>query len=664
MSDAKRFFQETLDILRELDTNESYKEELLSRSRRLYKDYQKGKYGYLQYQHKLKELLHDKTEEEWIESYDSYAYSLLKRVEYLLEQCFYLIHKDESYNELKIQSPEIALAKTETVLEKIASLNPFKHKKVFDLDTEIEKLASKPIIQSMLHPKAKTETEKRIELLKERLKKRQNKEVKARIKLPGIIGIILSFISTLISRILSYASIQKIKAVIKLPKRKIIVSNAEAKITPLPKIPLAEKPKQSIMDQLISLFSPKKRTIFVEEIVEMEKLQKAEVKKKAEPEGAVLGWASGVNLVKEALSREIMSRFSKKQENVIGETTIPGHIKKLREMREKLYVEERMTGFETTLLAQEAKRVKKIIEAQKMQEYKGLSIGIIANVTVKKISLYLVNKFPTFFGFLYNALRSANIRMLSNTYVNIMILSTIFITLVTAIGLVPVFFILNYPLYQTLLRAIIFSGIAGGLTATIFYAYPFIRIKERRRSTTTNLPFAVNHMASVATSGVPPAIMFELISTSTEYGEVAVEIKKIVDFTKILGYDLLTAIRAVASTTPSPVFKEFLEGMVSTIETGGDLVSYLKQKGDEANLTYQLEREKYNQNISTFSDIYTGLLIAAPLFFVAALALVNMLGGKIGGMGVDLVMALGAYIAIPLLNIAFLLFLQISQPDV
>ena len=145
---------------------------------------------------------------------------------------------------------------------------------------------------------------------------------------------------------------------------------------------------------------------------------------------------------------------------------------------------------------------------------------------------------------------------------------------------------------------------------------------------------------------------------------MAVEIKKVVDFTTILGYDLLTAMKAVASTTPSPVFKEFLEGMVSTIETGGDLVNFLKQKADEAALAYRLERERYNQSISTFSDIYTGLLIAAPLFFVAALALVNMLGGKIGGMSVDLVMALGAYVAIPVLNIAFLLFLQINQPDV
>jgi len=60
----------------------------------------------------------------------------------------------------------------------------------------------------------------------------------------------------------------------------------------------------------------------------------------------------------------------------------------------------------------------------------------------------------------------------------------------------------------------------------------------------------------------------------------------------------------------------------------------------------------------------TGVLIAAPLFFIAAMALINMLGGTLGGLGVGVVMALGAYLAIPVLNIAFMVFLQLTQPEV
>ena len=110
------------------------------------------------------------------------------------------------------------------------------------------------------------------------------------------------------------------------------------------------------------------------------------------------------------------------------------------------------------------------------------------------------------------------------------------------------------------------------------------------------------------------------------------------------------------------MLKEFLEGIVSTVESGGDLKDYLKEKAESAMLNYELERQKYLENISTYSDIYTGILIAAPLFFVVALALISMLGGTIAGMEINSLILIGGYIIIPLLNILFIVFLEATQP--
>ncbi len=441
------------------------------------------------------------------------------------------------------------------------------------------------------------------------------------------------------------------------------IFNRKGQQARVPAAPLQKEGIFSALKQLISPGKAKKRGIFVEEIVAMEKRAKISeqpLEQKKEPAGLAFGWFSVRGFI-----NEFTEKFRSRQEPILAEkTAIPVHMKKLKEMRKRLYEEEKLSSFDATLLAQEARRVKRILEVEKPEVYQGSSVGLIANLTVRKISLFLVDAFPEFFGFLYNALRAANVKVLSNTYVNIMILSTVFVTAVTFAILLPLFFIRGYPIYQIILRTAIFSFIAGFACATVFYAYPFVKIKERRRNIMTNMPFGVNHMAAVATSGVPPSAMFELISASREYGEIGIEVKKIVDFINIFGYDLLTAIRTVAATTPSQAFKEFLDGMVSTIETGGDLDSYLRQEADQAALTYNLERQRYNETVSTYSDIYTGLLIAAPLFFVAAMALVNLLGGTLGGIGVDVVMAVGAYLVIPLLNIAFLVFLQVTQPEV
>jgi flagellar protein FlaJ len=227
-----------------------------------------------------------------------------------------------------------------------------------------------------------------------------------------------------------------------------------------------------------------------------------------------------------------------------------------------------------------------------------------------------------------------------------------------------VFSVSALPVSQVIFRTLMMAVLAGLAAFGGFYSYPYSKMKQRRRSINTNLPFAINHMAAVSSSGVAPVRMFKLISESKEYGEISVEIEKIVNYVEVFGYDILTALRAVAATTPAYQFKDFLEGMVSTTQTGGDLKSYFAQKADEAMLNYKMERQKYTETISTYSDIYTGILIAAPLFFVAALSLVSLLGGKVGGMNVNVVIVMGTYVVIPLMNIAFMTFLEVTQPEI
>ena len=62
--------------------------------------------------------------------------------------------------------------------------------------------------------------------------------------------------------------------------------------------------------------------------------------------------------------------------------------------------------------------------------------------------------------------------------------------------------------------------------------------------------------------------------------------------------------------------------------------------------------------------MYTGVLIAAPLFFVAALSLVSMLGGQVGGVDVNVIIVVGTYLVIPVMNLVFMMFLSVSQPDI
>ncbi|MBI2137197.1 type II secretion system F family protein [Candidatus Woesearchaeota archaeon] len=718
---AEQLLSEMEELHSELGVYERYKQSILKSAEKIERDYKNRHLTYSEYKQRLDSILKGKTKKELISYYNSYQYALLRKIEFAISQIFNRVYYDTNY--LRPELPKEAVHK---IPEETAQTPP-KREEVFNIDSELITLKEllrqrhaeagidakptqkrelkTPTLEQISREITEAEQaarEKRAEIEQQHAKLIQKQETaqikaqethaetqkhRAKLKFPSIhvklnpAGIIkrLASLPKAAAALAAKASREmhftlRIKTTAKTETAKAEMQKTRAteyvnfspvleKTQPKPKAK-EKKHELNITERLKMLLSRKKQAIFVEDIISMEKLStqtKHETKMASEGAGVAFGWFSPKRLLYEFVN----SMFRKKQEPILsGETSVPLHVKRLKEMRKKLYQQEHLSGFDTTLLVQEAKRIKRLLEAEKKEVYQGSSLGLIANITVRKISLFLVNNFPAFFEYLYNALRAANVKVLSNTYVNIMVLVTLSLTAATFFLMLILFFILNYPLYQILLRSVIFSGVAGIMSGTIFYLYPSMKIRDRRRRTTTNLPFAINHMSAVATSGVPPARMFELVAISGEYDEVGVEVKKIVDFIDIFGYDLLTAIKAVAAITPSIPFKKFLEGMTSTIETGGDLVSYLRQQADEAALTYKLERQRYNETVSTYSDIYTGVLIAAPLFFVAAMAMVNLLGGTLGGLGVGVVMALGAYVAIPVLNIAFLLFIQFTQPEV
>lgn len=296
--------------------------------------------------------------------------------------------------------------------------------------------------------------------------------------------------------------------------------------------------------------------------------------------------------------------------------------------------------------------------------YKPTSYTALSNVLMKDFSLEFINSFPTFFKTLYKNLRHANINILSSTYTNTMVLSSILggAGLMFLVGFFSVFAFLPLPMVV----ANAFLGGLMGITGVFmgFNFYPKYKMKDRERNVNTNLPFAIDHMAAVVSAGVSPNAMFQLISQSKEYGEVSVEIEKVVEYIELFGYDIMSAVEKVSEVSPSKQMKEFLEGFISTIESGGELKQFLRESADQTMLHYRLERQKFTESISTFSDIYTGLMVASPLFFVAALSMVSILGGTIGNMDVTTLMVLGTYVFIPLLNILFVVFMELTQPTI
>lgn len=271
---------------------------------------------------------------------------------------------------------------------------------------------------------------------------------------------------------------------------------------------------------------------------------------------------------------------------------------------------------------------------------------------------------PEYFEPLKHAITISDMDIIPESYVGLISAISFSAAFIAAVLVAIEATIFGASIYWILLGMIIVPVLVFLVAFTIGYAYPFQKVSEKQQSINTNLPFAINHMAAIASSGVPPEKAFKMMAQFKEYGAVSTESQNLVRQIDVFGKDILNAIRFTAMRTPSKDFKELLYGILSVIETGGNMKDYLNEMAQLALFNYQLERKKYIETISTYADIYTAILIAAPLFLVSILAVMNIIpGSSIGGLSIEEFMRIGVYFLIPAMNIGFLLFISYTQPE-
>ncbi len=283
---------------------------------------------------------------------------------------------------------------------------------------------------------------------------------------------------------------------------------------------------------------------------------------------------------------------------------------------------------------------------------------------IKVLGNFGTRRFASNLAPLKEEITKSNLSILFEMYVGRMILLSIVAFFVTMGFIFSMFLFLGGGFLLALMAGLI-TGVAASFgILTVYHSYPFQLLTSKKKSIEANLPFAINHMGAIAASGVPPFVTFKLMSGIPEYGEIANESKRIVRNVDTFGMDVVSAMRNVADRSPSQDFRRLIYGVVSTIETGGDLKIYLENAAKEALFEYRLKREKYMQTLSTYADFYTAVLIAAPLFFVSVLSVMSLVGGEVFGLSIPVAMRLGVYAMIPLMNTMFLMFIHFTQPTV
>ncbi len=162
----------------------------------------------------------------------------------------------------------------------------------------------------------------------------------------------------------------------------------------------------------------------------------------------------------------------------------------------------------------------------------------------------------------------------------------------------------------------------------LFLRLPGIEKNSRAIKINLTLHNAVAYMYAMRRGGAQLMPIFRSLSDRADvYGEVALEFRQIVRDADFFGYDVVTAIRHLTETTPSEKLKDFLEDLLSVIESGGDMAEFLstrvRQYQDEA----RFEQKQFLNILSIVAESYVTLFVAGPLFLIIIMVVMGMMGG-------------------------------------
>ena len=220
----------------------------------------------------------------------------------------------------------------------------------------------------------------------------------------------------------------------------------------------------------------------------------------------------------------------------------------------------------------------------------------------------------------------------------------------------PVIFDTVYPIVYVQVLVVIAAFLLGTYAGyLLMLKMPGINKGSRSIKINLTLHNAVAYMYAMRRGGAQLMTIFRSLSDRANiYGEVALEFRQIVRDADFFGYDVVSAIRHLAETTPSEKLKNFLEDLLSVIESGGDMADFLGTRVRMYQEEARFEQRQFLNVLSIVAESYVTLFVAGPLFLIIIMVVMGMMGGS-----AVLQLALITYAVMPIGSLVFILLIDL-----
>jgi len=178
-----------------------------------------------------------------------------------------------------------------------------------------------------------------------------------------------------------------------------------------------------------------------------------------------------------------------------------------------------------------------------------------------------------------------------------------------------------------LILAIIFSTLFYFITTAAFLAYPSIKADDRKREIERMLPHVVNYMYALSKGGIGILDIVQSLSRHKDvYGEAAEEFRFVVDQMEYFGVDLHSAMMELYEITPSSTLKDLISGLLTTIDSGGDISVFFAHKSEQYAEKAKTEQKSFLETLGLLAEIYITAAVTAPIFLFIILSIMVAMG--------------------------------------
>ncbi len=271
--------------------------------------------------------------------------------------------------------------------------------------------------------------------------------------------------------------------------------------------------------------------------------------------------------------------------------------------------------------------------------------------------------FPLFYDLKSN-LKKSGMKTNFKAYVSTAILASFLLSSLVLVFVISFLcLIFDLSLFLSILFGLGLSLLAGALTIIGFYLYPSYCADNLRRSLEDDLTFTAGYMSILAGAGVPPDFIWRSLAQINSSHAISKVAKNVVRDVELFGFDVISALETTSKRAPSEKFKELVEGFISVVHSGGNLVKYLRNRSQQYMKFKQINLKRFSDNLSVLSEFYVTLMVAGSLIFVVMLAVMSMLGGGgVGSLDSRLLLQLLTYLGLPIGSIIFLIIIDITSP--